>query len=145
MKILRRSTVRWSVYTGAALALVAVLSGCTAASPPVLGADGGRVSAIPSEIVSQQGLQPDSVRYLGELNGTKFYAAQPVNSGPASVCLLVNEPSDTAGWGQACGSSSSYLGMVFKNVEARLFPNGAEKEIPRGWQQVGDYLWVREY
>jgi hypothetical protein len=141
VSIPRRTAFRWRVYSAAALALVALLSGCTAASPPVMGADNGRASKLPSQVVYQQGLQPDSVRYLGELNSTKFYAARPVNPGPADVCLVVSESPATAGWAQACAPSS--FSLVAGRVTARLFPAGAEKELPSGWQQVGDYLWVQ--
>ena len=141
VSIPRRTAFHLPVYSGAELALVILLSGSTAASPPVMGADNGSVEKLPSRVVSQQGLQPDSVRYLGELNSTPCYAARPVNAGPAVVRLVVSESPVTGGWAQAC--APSLFSLVAGRISARLFPDGAEREIPSGWQQFGDYLWVQ--
>jgi len=73
---------------------------------------------------------------------TKFYAARPDDSGPAVVCLVANTSAEQSWWPQACGDSP--FSMIVGSLSVRLFPNGVEKEIPAGWEKVGDFLWVRE-
>lgn len=138
-----KQSTRFGPCSGLLVATIVIgltLSGCTASSPNALNADGGKVSAIPNAVLTNQDIEADSVRLLASVGPTTFYAARLENSGPAVVCLLASDPTSVSWWPQACGEAP--FSMVADGTMVKFFPNGVEKEIPPGWTQEGEFLLV---
>jgi len=126
-----------------ALALTAglTLSGCTVNTSGVSAFDREQAAEdeVPTAILEQSDLAPNSTRLLAEIEETPYFAARMVNS--SNLCLVHVRDKDD--WGVACspGLPLTSTGSDGKEV---LFTAGGRLPDANGWHFVADNIAIRD-
>jgi hypothetical protein len=115
------------------------LSGCTANTSGVSAFDREQTAEdqVPTAILEQSEVVPESTRFLAEVEGTPYFAARTSDS---DVCLV---NAAEGAWSVAC---SSGLPITSGNAEGTevMFSGGGQLPDANGWHFVADNVAVRD-
>ena len=124
-----------------ALALTAglTLSGCTVNTSGISAYDREQTAddEVPTAIIEESEVVPESTRFLAEVEGTPYFAARTSDS---NVCLV---NAAEGAWSVAC---SSGLPITSGNAEGTevTFTAGGRLPDANGWHFVADNIAVRD-
>ena len=121
------------------LAAGLTLSGCTVNTSGVSAFDREQTpeDEVPTAILEQSEVVPESTRFLAEVEGTPYFAARTSDS---DVCLL---NAAEGAWSVAC---SSGLPITSGNAEGTevMFTAGGRLPDANGWHFVADNIAIRD-
>ena len=124
-----------------ALALTAgfTLSGCTVNTSGVSAFDREQTAEdeVPSAILEQSEVVPESTRFLAEVEGTPYYAARTSDS---DVCLV---NAAEGAWSVSCTSTLPIISSNADGTEV-MFSGGGRLPDANGWHFVADNIAIRD-